>query len=125
MHQPAGGDVLPKASEEVGRLGVGVVHGVQEPQREGKLQRVRVVAHRFDGPETELVGAGQPMMSGDRWVVGADAMGDSRDDSGDLQGGNGGIRLGPNGAQPAVSLTGSANGSPPSRRETDISLWPA
>jgi hypothetical protein len=41
VHQPAGGDVLAEAGEEVRRRGVRVVHGVEEPHREGELERVR------------------------------------------------------------------------------------
>jgi hypothetical protein len=93
MHQSAGGDAPAEAFHELGRLGVGVVDGVQELQREGQLERVRVVAHRLDRYQTELVGPGPPRMSGDCRVLGGDAVRDGRDDGGDLQRGNGRIRL--------------------------------
>jgi len=84
--QPAvGGDVAAEMSEEVAGLGMAVVHGVEEVDREGEHVGERSLVDRRDGVQAVAGGPLQPGVCGDGWVVGCDAVGGGRDRSGDLQ----------------------------------------
>ena len=60
VDEPVRGDVLAQARDQAGRLGLGVVDGVEELEREGQLERVRLVAQRGDRVQAPADRAREP-----------------------------------------------------------------
>jgi hypothetical protein len=77
--------VAAEIAQQVARLGMAVVHGVEEVDREGDDIRERSSVDRRDGVQAVAGGTFQPWVCGDGWVAGCDAVRSGRDHRGDLQ----------------------------------------
>jgi NAD(P)-dependent dehydrogenase (short-subunit alcohol dehydrogenase family) len=75
------GELLDESSGS----GFSLVHGVEEHQREGQLERVRGVCDLLNGIEAVPHRRREPRMRGDGRVVAGHLQRDSGDDRGDLQ----------------------------------------